>query len=49
MGASGHETSAGRDLFQSLEVYLTRSGYEAILSASSQTPPASGPETDNAG
>jgi|GEM_PF-6815614 len=49
MGTSTHESPAGRELFQSLEVYLIRSGYEAIMSELAEQPPASGPEAGNTG
>jgi hypothetical protein len=49
MGTSTQQPPAGRELFQSLEVYLIRSGYEAIMSESSEPPPASGPESGNIG
>lgn len=43
------KASAGRELFQSLEVYLIHSGYEAIMSEPSESPPTSGPEAGNTG
>lgn len=49
MGTSTHEPPAGRELFQSLEVYLIRSGYEAIVSGLAEPPPASGPEAGSIG
>ena len=49
MGTSTQKASAGRELFQSLEVYLIRYGYEAIMSEPAATPPASGSEADTTG
>lgn len=49
MGADTHESPAGRELFQSLEVYLLRSGYEAIMSESAEAVPAGGPAPGTTG
>lgn len=44
MDASEKPLKPGRELFQSLEVYLSRSGYEAIMSASSTAKQPDGPQ-----
>jgi hypothetical protein len=44
MGASEKLLIPGRELFQSLEVYLSRSGYEEIMAASSAADQPDGPQ-----